>query len=132
MLKMLAAGVNPERDLMGIVDAGSHDSVVEWVHYGDVDAGASYVGANSQLRVDVICISSDIPHIGVHFHPSVHDEMRREIACALLEIAGTRTGRKTLSTAFQWSNLERHDDSIYDPFRQLIEDSGIDIKDLLE
>ena len=57
MLTMLSAGIDPERDLKEIVDGGSHQSVVEWVYYGDVDAGASFVGANSQLEVEVIEIS---------------------------------------------------------------------------
>jgi phosphonate transport system substrate-binding protein len=132
MLTMLAAGINPDRDLKAIVDAGSHDTVVEWVYYGDVDAGASFVGANSQLKVKVIEISVNIPHEGIHFHPSVPEGMRRKITGALLEIADTRAGRDALNAAFQWSGLESHDDSIYDPFRQLIRDSGIDVQDLLK
>ena len=40
MLTMRAAGIDPEKDLKEIVDAGSHRSVVEWVYYGDVDAGS--------------------------------------------------------------------------------------------
>ena len=83
MLTMRAAGIDPDRDLAEVVDAGSHDSVVAAVYNGDVDAGASYVDARSRIEDDhpdvmekvvVIEVTEDIPNDGVQFVPSLPDE----------------------------------------------------------
>lgn len=141
MLTMRAAGVNTDTDLREIVDAGSHDSVVAAVYNGDVDAGASYVDARSRIEEDypdvmekvvVIEVTADIPNDGVQFSPVVPQEMRDKIVAALLEIAQTEEGKDALKTAYQWSGLEEHDDTFYDPFRQVLQASGMSVADLQE
>jgi phosphonate transport system substrate-binding protein len=141
MLTMRAAGVNPETDLREIVDAGSHDSVVAAVYNGDVDAGASYVDARSRIEEDypdvmekvvVIELTADIPNDGVQFSPVVPQEMRERIVSALLEIAGTEEGKDALKTAYQWSGLEEHGDTFYDPFRQVLQAAGMSVAELQE
>jgi len=141
MLTMRAAGVNTDTDLREIVDAGSHDSVVAAVYNGDVDAGASYVDARSRIEDDypdvmeevvVIALTEDIPNDGVQFSPVVPQEMRNKIVAALLEIAQTEEGKDALKTAYQWSGLEKHDDTFYDPFRQVLQAAGMNIADLQE
>jgi phosphonate transport system substrate-binding protein len=136
MLTMRAAGIDPDRDLAEVVDAGSHDSVVAAVYNGDVDAGASYVDARSRIEDDhpdvmekvvVIQITEDIPNDGVQFVPSLPDDIRAKIVKALLEIAETEEGKDALKTAYQWNALEVHDDSFYDPFRQVLQASGLSI-----
>jgi len=139
MLTMRAAGVNPETDLLEIVDAGSHDSVVAAVYNGDVDAGATYVDARTRIEEDypdvmdkvvVIEVTEDIPNDGVQFSPTVPMELREKIVNALLEIAATDEGKAALKTAYQWNALERHDDTFYDPFRQVLQAAGLNIDDL--
>ena len=141
MLTMRAAGINPETDLDEIVDAGSHDSVVAAVYNGDVDAGATYVDARTRIEEDhpdvmekvvVIEVTADIPNDGVQFSPVVPDDMREKIVAALLEIAQTEEGKDALKTAYQWSGLEKHGDTFYDPFRQVLQASGMSIADLQE
>jgi phosphonate transport system substrate-binding protein len=141
MLTMRAAGVNTDTDLREIVDAGSHDSVVAAVYNGDVDAGASYVDARSRIEEDypdvmekvvVIALTEDIPNDGVQFSPVVPQEMRDKIVAALLEIAQTEEGKDALKTAYQWSGLEEHDDTFYDPFRQVLQAAGMSIAELQE
>ena len=58
--------------------------------------------------------------------------MRAKIVKALLEIAETEEGKKALDTAYQWAGLEEHDDTFYDPFRQVLQASGISVKDLVK
>jgi phosphonate transport system substrate-binding protein len=139
MLTMRAAGIEPESDLEEIVDAGSHDSVVAAVYNGDVDAGATYVDARGRIEADhpdvmekvvVIEITADIPNDGVQFSPTVPQEIRDKIVNALLEIAQTEEGKDALKTAYQWTALERHDDTFYDPFRQVLQASGLSIEEL--
>jgi len=141
MLTMRAAGINPESDLEEIVDAGSHDSVVAAVYNGDVDAGATYVDARSRIekehpdvmeKVVVIELTEDIPNDGVQFSPVVPQDIQDRIVAALLEIAQTEEGKNALKTAYQWSGLERHDDTFYDPFRQFLQAAGLSIEQLQE
>lgn len=139
MLTMRAAGVNPETDLKGIVDAGSHDGVAAAVFNGDVDAGATYVDARTRIEADyptvmeevvVIALTEDIPNDGVQFIPSMDAEMKSKIVAALLKIASTDAGKEALNTAYQWNALEEHDDTFYDPFRQVLQAAGLSIEEL--
>lgn len=139
MLTMRAAGIDPERDLREVVDAGSHDSVVAAVYNGDVDAGATYVDARTRIEKDhpdvmekvvVIEITTDIPNDGVQFVVSMPGELRDRIVNALLKIAETEEGKEALDTAYQWAALEKHDDTFYDPFRQMLQASGLSIDEL--
>ncbi len=141
MLMMKAAGLNPEKDLARIVDAGSHDSVVAAVYKGEVDAGATYVDARTRIEKDhpdvmekvvVIKVTPAIPNDGVQFIPSMPEELKTKIVNALLEISKTDEGKKALKTAYQWNGLKKIDDSFYDPFRQLLQASGMNIEDLVK
>jgi phosphonate transport system substrate-binding protein len=139
MLTMRAEGILPERDLAQIVDAGSHDSVVAAIYNGEVDAGASYVDARTRIEGDypdvmekvvVLALTTDIPNDGVQFHPSITREMRDKIVQALLDIAATDEGKEALNTAYQWNALEVHDDTFYDPFRQVLQAAGLKVEEL--
>jgi len=139
MLTMRAEGIVPERDLAQIVDAGSHDSVVAAIYNGEVDAGASYVDARTRIEGDypdvmekvvVLALTTDIPNDGVQFHPSITGEMRDKIVQALLDIAATDEGKEALNTAYQWNALEVHDDTFYDPFRQVLQAAGLKVEEL--
>lgn len=141
MLTMRAAGVDPDTDLAEVVDAGSHDSVVAAVYNGDVDAGASYVDARTRIQNDypdvmekviVIELTADIPNDGVQFSPTISGELRDKIVQALLEIAETEEGKEALDTAYQWAALEVHDDTFYDPFRQVLQASGLSVEELMD
>jgi len=141
MLTMRAAGLNPETDLAEIVDAGAHDAVVAAVYNGDCDAGATYVDARSRIEDDypdvmeqvvVIEVTADIPNDGVQFVPSMPQELRDQIVQGLLAIAETDEGKEALDTAYQWAGLIEADDSFYDPFRQVLQASGMSIEDLAQ
>lgn len=141
MIQMKAEGIDPERDLSNIIDAGSHDTVVSAVYNGDADVGATYVDARTRLEEDypdvmdevvVIKVTEDIPNDGVQFHPSVPEEMRTKIVDALLKIVATEEGKEALNTAYQWNDLERHGDDFYDPFRQVLQAAGMDVQELME
>lgn len=139
MITLRAAGIDPEKDLARIVDAGSHDAVAAAVYNGDVDAGATYVDARTRIEKDhpdvmdkvvVLNVSTNIPNDGVQFIPSMPQDLRDKIVNALLDIAKTDEGKKALNTAYQWTALQKVDDSFYDPFRQVLQASGMSIEDL--
>jgi len=80
----------------------------------------------------VIELTEDIPNDGVQFSPVVPDDLRERIVDALVEIAETEEGKEALKTAYQWSGLERHGDTFYDKFRQVLQASGLTIEELQE
>jgi phosphonate transport system substrate-binding protein len=136
---MRANGVNPDSDLEEVVDAGSHDAVVTSVYNGDCDAGATYVDARTAIeddnpdvmeKVRVLAVTEDIPNDGVQFIPEMDDEMRETIVQGLLALAETEEGQEALNTAYSWDGLEEHGDQFYDPFRQVLQASGLSIEEL--
>lgn len=140
MLTMRANGIDTDADLE-VVDAGSHDAVVAAVYSGDCDAGATYVDARGTIEEDtpdvmevvqVIATTADIPNDGVQFIPGMDEELKATITDALLAISETEEGQEALDTAYSWAGLEQHGDSFYDPFRQVLEASGMSIQDLQE
>lgn len=140
MITMRAAGIDTESDLE-VVDAGGHPAVIAAVYGGDVDAGATYVDARTTIeddnpdvmeKVNVIAISPDIPNDGVQFSPVVPAEMREEIVQALLDLAETEEGVEALQAAYSWNELTRRGDDFYDPFRQILQASGVDPVTLME
>jgi len=138
-LEMRGAGVDPDTDLANVVDAGSHDAAVAGVYNGDCDAGASFVDARSTIEEDhpdvmdvikIIYVTGDIPNDGVQYVPSFPRELRDKINDGLLAIAGTEAGVEALDAAYEWTALERHDDSFYDQFRQILDAAGVSAQDL--
>jgi phosphonate transport system substrate-binding protein len=133
-ITLKAAGVDPETDLAEVVDAGSHDASVAGVYNGDCDAGSSFVDARSNIEeeypdvmdvIKVLEISADIPNDGVQFVKGFDPELKTQIVNALLAIAETEAGVEALDIAYQWTALEEHDDSFYDPFRQVLDAAGV-------
>jgi phosphonate transport system substrate-binding protein len=138
-ITLRAAGIDPDNDLAEIVDAGSHDAVVTGVYNGDCDAGPTFVDARTSVEdqfadvmdvVKVVEISIDIPNDGVQFVPGFDEELRTKIVQALLAISATEDGQAALHTAYEWDGLQEVDNSFYDPFRQVLDASGVSIEEL--
>ena len=138
MLTIKAAGVDTDTELR-VVDAGSHDAVVTAIYNGEVDAGASYVDARTMVEGDfpdvmdkviVIATTENIPNDGVQFSTKVDKDLADKIVTALLEISKTDEGKAALKVAYNWTELIEKDDSFYDPFRQVLQASGLSIEDL--
>ena len=141
MLTLRAAGIDTDTDLAQVVDAGSHDAVASSVYNGDCDVGATYVDARTRIEADypdvmeqiiVIAFTEDIPNDGVQYETGFPRALRDRINAALLAIAETEEGQEALDTAYQWAALLEVDDTFYDPFRQVLSASGMNIEDLME
>ena len=138
-LMLKAAGLNLDVDLK-VVDAGSHPGVVTAVYSGQADAGACFVDARANIQKDhpdvmdkviVLKESGNIPNDGVQFSPSVPAALRDQIVEALLGIVTTPEGKAAIGTAYQWTALEKHDDTFYDSFRQVLQAAGVTASVLL-
>jgi phosphonate transport system substrate-binding protein len=136
-----AEGINPDTDLKQVVDAGGHDGVITAVYNGDCDAGATFVDARSNVedelpdvkdKVIVFATSPEIPNDTISFAKDVPQDIRDQITQALLEIAADEKGQEVLSTTYSWSGLTAKDDSFYDPFRQILDASGVDIQSFMK
>jgi phosphonate transport system substrate-binding protein len=133
-----AGGIDPDTDLE-VTFAGSHDAVASAVYNGDCDAGATFVDARTTIeeaypdvmdKVGVFEVSIAIPNDGVQYAVDFPRELRDQINEGLLAIAATEAGAEALNTAYQWGGLELHDDTFYDPFRQLLDAAGVSAEDL--
>jgi len=132
-LMLKAAGINLDSDIK-ILDAGSHPAAVTAVYTGQADAGACFVDARTLLQKDhpdvmdkviVLQESGNIPNDGVQFSPALAQDLRDTIVDGLLAIMATPEGKTAINTAYQWSALEKHDDSFYDSFRQVLQAAGV-------
>jgi len=137
-ITLKAAGVDPDTDLAQVVDAGSHDASVAGVYNGDCDAGSTFVDARSNIEeeypdvmdvIQVLEVSADIPNDGVQFVTGFDSEVKTQIVDALMAIAETEAGVEALDIAYQWTALEKHDDSFYDPFRQVLDAAGVSVEE---
>jgi phosphonate transport system substrate-binding protein len=75
-------------------------------------------------------VSVDIPNDGVQFVPGLDQGIKDQIVNSLLAMTETEEGQAALDTAYQWTGLQKIDDSFYDPFRQLLDAAGMDIESL--
>ncbi len=137
MLK--AAGLDPDTDLAQQIEVGSHDGVALAVYQGDCDAGATYIDARDKIednypdvkeKTIVIAESPEIPNDGLQFIKDFPPEMREKIVKAFLEIMETDEGVEAMGKAYGWAGVIEKDDSFYDPFRAVLDASGVDVEEL--
>ncbi len=140
-IMLQAAGVDPDTDLAQVVDANGHDGVITAVYNGDCDAGATFVDARSNVEDDltdvkdkvlVLETSPEIPNDTISFATDVPDDIRKQITNALVEIGSDEQYLEILQETYSWQGLEAKDDSFYDPFRQVLDMSGVDIESFMK
>jgi phosphonate transport system substrate-binding protein len=140
-IMMQANGIDPDTDLAQVLDANGHDGVITAVYNGDCDAGATFVDARSNVedeladvkdKVLVIETSPEIPNDTISFSTEVPQEIRDQITEALLEIGSDEQYLEVLEETYSWQGLEAKDDSFYDPFRQVLDASGVDIESFMD
>jgi phosphonate transport system substrate-binding protein len=134
---MREAGLDPASDV-DVIYAGSHDAAVIGVYTGQCDAGASYVDARAGVedeypdvmdKVVQVSVSMEIPNDGVQFVKDFPEDMKQQIIDGLLAVMETEEGQEAMDVAYEWDGLEVHDDSFYDPFRQLLDAAGVSPSD---
>jgi phosphonate transport system substrate-binding protein len=142
MLK--GVGIDPLTDLGEIVEAGSHEAAAAGVYNGDCDFATTYVDARSRIdSVDpeitdimdvtkVIALMPDIPNDGIQFVTGFPQELRDKLITAILALFETEEGKAAMDEAYQWEGMEKHDDTFYDPFRQILDAAGISAEELAE
>lgn len=137
---LTAAGIDTETDIE-LMDAGSHPEVVAAVYSQTADAGATYVDAREAVadqlpdvmeRILVIDEFGPIPNDGIQFSTKMDPETRETIVEALLDIVATEEGAEAIAAIYDWNALVRQGDDFYDSFREIVDASGLDPRELVD
>jgi len=132
-------GIDVETDMGEVVEAGSHEAAVAGVYNGDCDFATSYVDARSRIEEDypdimemtkVIALEPDIPNDGIQFVTGFPEDLEATLVESILGLFETEEGMAAMDAAYQWEGMEVHDNTFYDPFRQILDASGMDIAEL--
>jgi len=125
--RMLAAGINPETDIVPRY-LGTHESVFDAVAARQVDAGAVYDASLAEGRtrnpagsqVVVLAKCARIPYDAYVIRSGLPEVVGEALATALGEISTRdRAGRQTLASLARINGFVAVDDSHYDSIRSL-------------
>jgi phosphonate transport system substrate-binding protein len=142
-LAMMAAGIDPKKDLGQTIFAGGHDKVVLAVYQKQVDAGAIYGGvSDARARVEsivpdimaktkVIAHTDPIPSDNVSVRHELPAEVKAKLKAALLKIAASDDGKRILEN-YDIDGLESVKDSDYDTIRKATEALDINLEQAVQ
>jgi phosphonate transport system substrate-binding protein len=143
-LAMMAAGIDPKKDLGQTVFAGGHDKVVIAVYQKQVDAGAIYGGGGTDARARVegtipdvmqqtkiIGQTDPIPNDNVSVRKDLPADAKKKLKTALLKISKTDQGRRILEE-YDIDGLEPVQDSDYDTLRKAAQALGINLENAVK
>lgn len=140
-LLLKAKGIDPDKDLAAVKDAGGHPGVVKAVYNKECDAGATFGDARSTVAKDlpdvndkviVLATTDPIPNDTVAFQPNVPKDIRDKVVQAMLDMAGKDDTLQMYKDLYSWSGLQKVDDTFYDPFRQFLQAAGVNIEDFVK
>ncbi|MBM3267919.1 MAG: phosphate/phosphite/phosphonate ABC transporter substrate-binding protein [Candidatus Sericytochromatia bacterium] len=113
-LMMLRAGVKPDRDLKHVMNAGTHDAVMQAVLHGQAEAGATFqkekgvwpladtVKNPADLkRLRVVAYSDPIPDQGIAVNPDLDPALQKKVADFFVRLSDTPEGRKMIAKFYQ-------------------------------
>ena len=132
-------GIDTATDMGEMVEAGSHEAAAAGVYNGDCDFATTYVDARTRIEEDypdimettkVIATEPDIPNDGIQFVTGFPEETKKILVDAILALFDTEEGQAAMMEAYQWEGMEVHDDTFYDPFRQILDAAGVSAEDL--
>jgi phosphonate transport system substrate-binding protein len=87
---------------------------------------------DAEERVVVVWMTEPIvPFDGVAYASSLPDEMRLSITSALLVMIQTEEGNAALRDTYQIDGLKLIDDTFYDALRHMLEQSGLELSELV-
>ena len=132
-------GIDVDTDMGEVVEAGSHEAAVAGVYNGDCDFATSYVDARSRIEEDypdimevtkVIAVEPEIPNDGIQFVTGFPEDVKATLVAGILELFETEEGLAAMDAAYQWGGMVEKGDDFYEPFRQILDSSSMDIEEL--
>jgi phosphonate transport system substrate-binding protein len=112
LLKKL--GYDPDRFFSQTVFAGSHPNVILAIYRGQVDGGATFEDARSNVvrqfpdvneKVKAIAFTDPIPNDTFSLNPKLPADLKAKIKDRLLRIAGTQAGKEALKSLYDIDGL---------------------------
>lgn len=113
-LMLQKAGVKSDRDFRGILNAGTHDAVLQAVLHGQAEAGASFQKEKgvwpladslknpAELKkLRVVAYSDPIPDQGIAVNPRLDPALQKKVAAFFLGLSATPEGRKMIAKFYQ-------------------------------
>lgn len=123
--------------------AGKHDTVVQAVYQGKVDAGATFYtppdedGTPKDARwllrtqypdvydkIKILKLTGPIPNDPLAFRKDVPEEIKQKISDAMIKYIKTEEGKKTLLDMYHITDFKTATDSDYDLVRGYLKDLG--------
>jgi phosphonate transport system substrate-binding protein len=132
-VQLLDAGIDPVEDIEPIF-SGGHDNSVIAVCNGDAPIGVSFNDARTILEegdcenmdnVVVFAYSPEIPNDGVAVAGDLPDDLKQQIADALIAYAETEEGKEVLDSVYEIDEFAPADLEAFDIVRQAAEELGI-------
>jgi phosphonate transport system substrate-binding protein len=126
MLKKM--GFDPERFFSQTVYAGSHPNVILAIYRGQVDGGASFEDARTNVqaqfpdvmqKIKVVGYTDPIPNDTWSLNPNLSPQLKARIKDRLLRIARTPDGREALRNLYSIEGLTDTVELTQDQIRQL-------------
>lgn len=128
---LMARGIDPINDLDTVINAGSDQDVVQMVHDGDCDVGATLLGAEDEILgledPDLIAFIEAlvaIPNDVLVYGAVVPQNMREEVQTVFT------ANEPDISGVLDAGGLRLVSDADFDDLRDLFEAAGVDIVSL--
>jgi phosphonate transport system substrate-binding protein len=141
---MKANGIDPDKDLKAVTEAGSHDNVAIAVYKGDCDAGATFVDVRTDSaavksaypdildKVSQFFLTDPIPNDGLQHIAGLDQGIVDATVNGLLFIASDPGGLAMLKSLYSYGGLAKIDPTFYDDFNQLLVKAGVDPASLVK
>ncbi len=132
-VQLLDAGLDPTTDIEPIF-SGGHDNSVIAVCNGDAPIGVSFNDARTILEegdcenmdnVVVFALSPEIPNDGVAVRGDLPDELKQQIADALIAYSETEEGKEVLDSVYEIDEFAPADLEAFDIVRQAADELGV-------
>jgi len=143
-LTMMAAGIDPQKDLGQTFFASGHDKVVIAVYQKQADAGAIYGGKDRDARdrvqgtipdvmekTKVIAKTDPIPNDNISVRKELPAEVKAKLKTALQKIMATDAGRRILEN-YEIDGVESVTDADYESIRKAALALNIDLEEAIK
>jgi len=127
---------NPAAVIRALYITGICDFGVTFTTTGDPRTSPAVAQDLTDVMNRVIVVwQSDpiIPNLNLSFHPSIRSDMRDDLIFGFKDLLKDDIGKAALSTAnsYEILDLKQVDDTIYDPLKELVRQTGIDMLSLV-
>jgi phosphonate transport system substrate-binding protein len=132
-------GQEPKTFFSSVTFAGGHPQAACAVDNKSVDGAATFIDArdtavancpNVKTSTKVIDKAGPIPNDGVALVKNFPDEIAKQVKTALVDYSKTDDGKKVFTALFQWDGMQEVNASFYDPIREAVKLSGVDVQGL--